>query len=65
MAPEIFNEKKYNEKADIWSIGIVMYILLTGKAPYFGNDDDKIIAQAKKGLYNRTLLTEGNISKQA
>ena len=65
MAPEIFNEKKYNEKADIWSTGIVMYILLTGKAPYFGNDDDKIIAQAKKGMYNRQLLTESNISKQA
>jgi calcium-dependent protein kinase len=44
MAPEIFNDKKYNEKADIWSIGIVMYILLTGKAPYFGNEDEKIIA---------------------
>lgn len=44
MAPEIFNEKKYNEKADIWSCGIIMYILMTGKAPYFGNDDDKIVA---------------------
>ena len=66
MAPEIFNEKKYNEKADMWSIGIVMYILLTGKAPYFGNDDEKIIAQAKKGLYNRNLLLEcNNISKRA
>ena len=63
MAPEIFNEKKYNEKADIWSIGIVMYILLTGKAPYFGNDDDKIIAQAKKGVFNRKLLIESNISR--
>ena len=44
MAPEIFNDKKYNEKADIWSIGIVMYIILTGKAPYFGNNDEKITA---------------------
>ena len=58
MAPEIFNEKKYNEKADMWSLGIVMYILLTGKAPYFGNEDDKIIAQAKKGVFNRKLLIE-------
>ena len=65
MAPEIFNEKKYNEKADIWSIGIVLYILLTGKAPYFGNDDEKIIAQAKKGIYNRNLLIDVKISKQA
>ena len=53
MAPEIFTEKKYNEKADMWSLGIIMYILLTGKAPYYGNEDEKIIAQAKKGLYNK------------
>ena len=43
MAPEIFNDKKYNEKADMWSLGILMYIVLTGKAPYFGSDDEKII----------------------
>ena len=65
MAPEIFNEKKYNEKADMWSLGIIMYILLTGKAPYFGNDDEKIIAQAKKGIFNRKLLLSAKISKQA
>jgi calcium-dependent protein kinase len=65
MAPEIFNEKKYNEKADIWSLGIVMYILLTGKAPYFGNNDEKITAQAKKGIFNRKLLLESGISKRA
>ena len=65
MAPEIFNEKKYNEKADMWSLGIIMYILLTGKAPYFGNDDEKIIAQAKKGIFNRKLLLSAKITKQA
>ena len=42
-----------------------MYTLLTGKAPYFGNDDDRIISQAKKGLFNRKLLIETKITKQA
>jgi len=65
MSPEMFNEKKYNEKADIWSLGIVMYILLTGKAPYFGNDDERIIAQVKRGNYNKQLLIENKISEQA
>lgn len=53
MAPEIFNERKYDEKADIWSLGIIMYILLTGKAPFFGNDDERLISQIKKGFVNR------------
>ena len=40
MAPEIFTARKYDEKVDMWSIGIVFFILLTGKAPYSGQDDD-------------------------
>ena len=49
----------------MWSLGIIMYILLTGKAPYFGNDDDRIISQVKKGSYNKKLLIDSKISKQA
>ena len=30
MAPEIFNQKKYDEKCDVWSIGVIMYVMLTG-----------------------------------
>jgi calcium-dependent protein kinase len=52
MAPEIFNKKRYNEKADIWSIGIIAYILVTGRAPYYGNDDNRIIEQVKLGQVN-------------
>jgi serine/threonine-protein kinase ULK/ATG1 len=34
MAPEILNNKEYNNKADIWSIGTVFYEILFGKPPY-------------------------------
>jgi calcium-dependent protein kinase len=42
MAPEIFlninnNSRKYNEKCDLWSIGVVFHIMLFGKKPYFCN----------------------------
>jgi len=36
MAPEIINAQKYDEKVDIWSIGIITYMLLTGRTPYGG-----------------------------
>jgi serine/threonine protein kinase len=36
-APEIFTEKVYNEKVDIWSAGIVLYMLISGHLP-FEND---------------------------
>ena len=31
-APEIF-EGAYNEKVDIWSVGVVLFLLVTGKYP--------------------------------
>lgn len=42
MAPEIFNGR-YNEKVDIWSIGIILYIMVTGKFPVNGKTKDEII----------------------
>jgi serine/threonine protein kinase len=36
MAPEIILNKKYNEKVDIWSIGVISYMLLTGRNPFPG-----------------------------
>lgn len=38
MAPEILREGKYNEKADVFSFGIVLWELLTRQPPYFGMD---------------------------
>jgi len=34
MAPEIIRKIKYDEKVDIWSIGIITFILLTGMTPF-------------------------------
>jgi serine/threonine protein kinase len=34
MAPEIINKEKYNQAVDIWSIGVIAWILLIGKPPF-------------------------------
>ena len=34
MAPEIMKHKKYNNKSDLWSVGIIMYEMLTGHPPF-------------------------------
>ena len=36
MPPEIVDQRKYTEKVDIWSAGVVSHILLTGKPPFYG-----------------------------
>lgn len=34
VAPEVINKQRYNHKADIWSLGVVTYELLTGFHPF-------------------------------
>ena len=34
MAPEVIKKEYYNEKVDIWSLGIVLYELCMGPTPY-------------------------------
>ena len=34
MAPEIMKYKEYTNKSDLWSVGVIMYEMLTGRTPY-------------------------------
>ena len=42
MAPELVNRQPYNEKVDVWSLGVVTYQLLSGKTPFESNSIKKI-----------------------
>ena len=36
MAPEIVKSENYGSAVDIWSVGVIAHILLTGCPPFFG-----------------------------
>ena len=50
IAPEVI-QKHYDEKCDIWSIGVILYMLLSGNPPFNGSSDLQIIEAIKKGEY--------------
>ena len=43
VAPEVLLEKPYNKTVDIWSIGIIAYLLLTGFLPFDDEESEKEI----------------------
>lgn len=65
MAPEVINFSSYNEKCDMWSCGVILYVLLTRRPPFEGADDDEIMENVKTGVYITESEEFNGISKEA
>jgi calcium-dependent protein kinase len=57
MAPEVI-QQNYNFKCDLWSCGVIMYILLTNRLPFAGENDDEIISNILHSEYNTFYLKD-------
>ena len=51
MAPELITGQQYNSKVDVWALGTVFYEMITGFAPFTGNNKQDLINNLKKGQY--------------
>ena len=60
IAPEVLN-KCYNEKCDIWSAGVVLYVMLTGNFPFVGKTSQKLFESIKTGKYKMNKKDNENI----
>ncbi len=64
IAPEVLNES-YNEKCDVWSCGIILYIMLSGVPPFNEANDEEILEAVQKGKFNFDLPEFKTVSPEA
>ena len=62
MAPESIDEN-YIEKSNLWSCGVIMYLLLSGKFPFIGDNNQEIIESIKEGEYDLESSPFNELSK--
>ena len=59
MAPEVLSEEKYNYECDLWSLGVIIYMLYFKNYPYMGMNEIALINQIKN-LGQKILKSSGN-----
>ena len=64
IAPEVLRGE-YDEKCDVWSCGVILYIFLCGYPPFNGQNDNEIFQKIKKGKFVYPSPEWDNVSQQA
>ena len=65
MSPEVLSNS-YDRSCDLWSVGVITYIMLCGKPPFNGDNDATIFNKIRKGMYKMdSEVWNGIISNDA
>jgi calcium/calmodulin-dependent protein kinase I len=65
VAPEILEGTAYDERADMWSVGVILYILLGGYPPFIESTQRDLFRKIRKGDYEFHEEYWGTVSSEA
>jgi calcium-dependent protein kinase len=63
MSPEML-KGSFEYASDTWSIGVILYVMMTGTYPFNGKDQNEVFDKIKKGVYDMKLLEQQNVSEE-
>lgn len=64
-APEILMNKSYDRSIDVWSLGVVTFVLLAGEIPFRGGNDKEIATNVVSCNYEMTEAKWQHVSRDA
>ena len=65
LAPEIVNYDDISTQTDMWAVGVICYILLSGYSPFLGDNDGQTFNNISGCLYDFNIPEFQHISESA
>ena len=61
MSPEMVQGKPYDYKIDIWALGILLFELISAKAPFKGNSPEEVLDQMKTKIFFNQRFSNSHV----